>query len=112
VVTTSRPELILFAYDLSVSDEAIVEVYHSYPALGHVKVCVLQRGIVGVLTCPARGLCWLIPKEEEPERRAGQVLAIFLFQLFLPALHAQNKGSKFYIEYLDGQSSTISLAET
>jgi len=110
VSTTSRPELVLFAYESFVSDQAIAEAYQRHPALGHVKICVLQRGIVSFLMQPARGLCWLIPKEEDIERSAGQVLALFLFQFLLPALHAQSKGSRFYVKYLEGQSFTISLA--
>lgn len=110
VATTSRPELVLFAYESAASDEAIAAAYQRHPALDHVKICVLQRGVVSVLTQPARGLCWVIPKEEEMERGAGQVLALFMFQFLLPALHAQNKGSRFYVKYLDGQSFTVSLA--
>ena len=107
VAPTSRPELVLFAYEVDVSDEAIAKAYECHPTLGHVKICVLQRGIVATLTHPARELCWIVPVEEESRRRAGQVLALFVFQFLLPALHAQNKGSRFYIKYLDGQSASL-----
>ena len=104
VVSTSRPALIVFAYDSKVSDEAIAAAYERHVGLEHVKLCVLQQGIVGQLNNPPKGLCWLRPEEEAPNRFAGQVLALFLFQCFLPGLFAQNKGQGFYVKYLQGRS--------
>jgi hypothetical protein len=104
VVSASRPELIVFAYDSDLSDNAIADAYERYPGLQHAKICVLQRGIIGQLENPPKELCWLKPVEDDHNRFAGQVLALFLFQCFLPALHKQNKGQGFYVKYLQGRS--------
>jgi hypothetical protein len=108
VSETSRPELILFAYEAEISDEAIREAYQRHPALGHVKICVLQQGIVGELKEP-EGLWWLRPQEQEKHQFAGQVLALFLFQVLLPALFEQRKGQGFYVKYLEGRSTRSPL---
>ncbi len=107
--TTSRPELVLFAYETSLSDKAIAEVYQRHPALGHAKICVLTRGIVGDLI--PEGLCWVIPDEDEQQRHAGQVMALFLFQYLLPALFGQRKGHQFYVKYLEGRSFRLPISE-
>ena len=109
VSTTSRPELILFAYDLRLSDDAIRDAYQRHPALKAVKICVIDKGSVVNLADPPVGLGWALPDEKEPHRRAGQVLAIFLFQYLLPALYAQKKGRQFYVKYLEGRSTFHSL---
>lgn len=102
---TSRPELILFAYEIDgCLDRAIRKTYETHPSLEHAKVCVLNSGIVGWLTEPYEGLGWVRPKEEDKNRFAGQVLALFLFQFLLPALIEQTKGQKFYAKYLEGSS--------
>jgi hypothetical protein len=111
VATTSRPGLIVFAYNNAVSDEAIADAYRRHPDLDYAKICALQRGIAGVLTQPPIGLSWLSPNEEEDNRRAGQVLALFLFQYLLPALSAQSKGQHFYIKYLAGQSTVSPILQ-
>ena len=106
VSQTSPPELILFAYEASLSDDAIREAYARDPmTLRTVKICVLQKGIVGDLASPVQGLGWLRPKEDETHRIAGQVLAMFLFQFLLPALFKQTKGQGFYVKYLEGRST-------
>jgi hypothetical protein len=106
--STTRPELLLFAYESNASDDAIGEVYSRHPSLLGVKTCVLQKGIVGEL--PPDGLGWLEPEERDAGRVAGQVLALFLFQLFLPALFAQVKGQTYYVKYLEGQSTFTPLS--
>ena len=103
-MSTTRPELIVFAFGTDLSNKAIVAAYERHPELAHVKLCVLQKGIAGQLNNPPSGLCWLKPQEEDPHRLAGQVLALFLFQCFLPALYQQNKGQGFYVKYLQGRS--------
>jgi hypothetical protein len=75
-----------------------------HPQLENVKLCVLQQGIVGSLQNPPKGLSWLKPVEDDHNRFAGQVLALFLFQYLLPALFKQNKVQGFYVKYLQGRS--------
>lgn len=106
---TSRPELVLFAYEAAISDKAIRGVYQRHPTLRHVKICVLQQGIVADNTAPGAGLSWLKPKEKEQHRFAGQVLALFLFHFLLPTLFAHRKGQEFYIKYLEGRSTLTPL---
>jgi len=101
--TTSRPELVLFAYESIVSDDAIRAAYDRHPELSHAKICVLEKGVVVDLVNPAAGLGWFCPDERD-EDRAGRVLAVFLFQFLLPALFDQTKGQRFYVHYLGGES--------
>ncbi len=109
---TTHPELIVFAYGADLSNEAIAAAYERHPELAHVKLCVLQTGIVGWLDDTPSGLCWLKPPQEEDlNRLAGQVLALFLFQCFLPALYKQNKGQGFYAKYLQGRSVISPIGE-
>lgn len=110
-VPTSRPALVVFSYDSNVSDDALASAYERHPELGDVILCVLQKGIVGWLKNPPSGLCWLKPAEESQNRLAGQVLALFLFQRFIPALFAQNKGQGFYVKYLRGRSVISQIAK-
>lgn len=106
--TTTRPEMAVFSYEGTLSPQAIRNAYAQYPQLDHVKICVLNQGIVAHLDDSPQGplgLGWLRPVEE-PDTAAysGRVLALFLYQFFLPSLFEQRKGSQFYRYYLQGQS--------
>lgn len=107
VVGTSRPKLIVFAYDSNVSDKAIAGAYE------RARRRYDLRANEGNRRCTDEPAGWTVlvePKEEAPDRLAGQVLALFLFQCFLLALYAQNKGQGFYVKYLRGRSVTSEIA--
>ena len=105
--TTSRPELVLFAYEASLSADAVKAAYARHPALAATKICILNKGIiVDIVSSPwgQLGLCWIHPVEKDGGEVAGQTLAVFLYNYFLPSLYEQTKGTRFYIKYLSGES--------
>ncbi|MBI3656893.1 MAG: hypothetical protein HY232_10790 [Acidobacteria bacterium] len=112
VATTSRPELTLFAYEAAVSNEAIKQVYDAHPKLAHVKICVLTKGIVAdIMDSPAGNLGrrLIVPVENSAASFSGRILALFLYQLFLPAVFEQTKGVRFYAQYLQGEARYLEL---
>jgi len=112
VATTSRPELTLFAYEASVSNDAIKRAYDAHPELAHVKICILTKGIVADIVgseVGPLGRRFIVPVESSAGILAGKVLAIFLYQLFLPAILEQTKGTQFYAQYLQGESDYLEL---
>src|SRR5258706_3606343 len=92
--TTSRPELSIFAYDASISNEAIKAAYERHPDLAHVKICILNKGIVvHIVDSPAGalGLRLVEPVEGASTAFAGRILSIFLYQFPSRAVRANQR---------------------
>lgn len=100
---TGKPERWILSYNSAWSSEEklkkeLKSIYQKYPELDFVKVFILNRGIV-LKEDSLNRLELVVPKTTEGELQ-GVVFAWFLYQVVMPSLFNNPRGSKFWINYI------------